>query len=69
MADTDFLKLFQTITASLPIYTDLGLMGFVMYRNFVTGANTITKAGLTSPNSKTTTDGAIRLEFPAIICD
>jgi hypothetical protein len=66
MGDTDFVKIFKEITDTLPVYTDLSLMLFVQYRNFVTGCNTITKAGLTSPNSKNNTDGALRLEFPSI---
>jgi hypothetical protein len=66
MPASDFLAFFKEITNSLPVYSDLYLMAFVQYRNLVTGSNTITKAGLTSPNSKTTTDGAIRLEFPAL---
>jgi len=65
MAD-DILKIYREIVQSVPVLTDLSLMLFVQYRNFVTGCNTITKAGLTSPNSKNTTDGALRIEFPAI---
>jgi len=65
MAD-DMLKMFREIVQAVPVLTDLSLMLFVQYRNFVTGCNTITKAGITSPNSKNTTDGAIRIEFPAI---
>jgi len=44
----DFLKAFQEITKAIPIYTDLAITGFVIFRNIKSGANTITRSGLTS---------------------
>lgn len=55
----DLLKIFQELTKAVPIYTDLYFTLFVQFRNIYTGANTITKSGLTSPNN-----GLLR-EWPA----
>lgn len=54
----DFMEIFKEITKAVPMYTDLYFTLFVQFRNIFTGANTITKSGLTSPNK-----GLLR-EFP-----
>ena len=47
----DALDIFQAVMNNLPEATDTFLLGFIMFRNIASGANTITESGLTSPNS------------------
>jgi len=45
------LDIMDKLAKIAPAFSDLYLMVFIQYRNLVTGANTITESGLTSPNS------------------
>jgi hypothetical protein len=47
----DIFGIFERFAKVAPTLTDFYFIFFVQYRNLVTGANTITKSGLTSPNS------------------
>lgn len=49
--ENEIIRMLKGLTETLPAFTDLYFLVFVQYRNLVTGANTITKSGLTSPGS------------------
>ena len=53
------LTIFNTFMENLDKLSDLFLTGFIIERNLITGANTITYSGLTSPN------GGYLKEWPA----
>jgi len=73
--ERDALDVIQLVMNNLSLTLDAYFALFIQYRNIKTGANTITKSGLTSPNGQTSgifglapsgNIGAILMEWPAI---